>query len=302
MRVITRGTLKISRAIWAAMMLRLSPLVREAKPSAVSMPARRSTSSSMPFPSIISPLKSLPSRSKACRLLSITVTWCPARERALATIAPTRPQPTITIFIKPGSPILRSPAEHQARSFDLGQSRGADLLLGGHDVIRHAVKANGRASKIDEREGRIRITVPRLTHTARVDERGRWQRNPVARRRNLFPLLGKDSWQMRVAEEAEPLAKAHQDFKRLQVVEDVLPEIRLARASVHEAMTAQPAVRRESRQIAPALRGEHRLAPARRRRGVWVKPVEQRGRQHGGVVIAQDRSGADRAKAIDDGI
>src|SRR5437764_853765 len=82
--------------------------------------------------------------------------------------------------------------------------------------------------------------VPLPNHAARVDERGLWQRDPVARRRHLLPLLRKDSWQMRVAEEAKPLAKAHQDFKRLQLFQDVLPEIRFARAAMHKAMTAQP--------------------------------------------------------------
>src|SRR2546423_1236761 len=75
-------------------------LGKEAKPSADSMPAWRSTSSSMPLPSTISPGKSLPRRSKARRLLSITVTWWPSLERARAAMAPTRPHPTITSFMK----------------------------------------------------------------------------------------------------------------------------------------------------------------------------------------------------------
>src|ERR1700730_16247169 len=146
MRVITRGTLKISLAIWAAMMLRLSPLVSEAKPSADSIPAWRSTSSSIPLPSTISPAKSLPSRSKACRLLSITVTWCPALERARAAMAPTRPQPTMTSFMKE-DPFYVLVDERQPGGLYLGQARRADLGLGGPHVVAHALKADGRPAQ-----------------------------------------------------------------------------------------------------------------------------------------------------------
>src|SRR5438270_13176963 len=146
------------------MMLRLSPFVREAKPSADSIPAWRSTSSSMPFPSTISPGNSLPSRSNARRLLSITVTSCPALERAIAAIAPTRPQPTITSFMN-GRPILGLAAERQPRRLELGQSRLADLGLGGRHVVRHPFEVDGRPAQVDHREGSSRVPIPRPPNT-----------------------------------------------------------------------------------------------------------------------------------------
>ena len=57
------------------MRLRLSPLVTETKQSAFSMPARRSTASSMQLPTIMSPPKSRPSRLNADTNWSTTVTW-----------------------------------------------------------------------------------------------------------------------------------------------------------------------------------------------------------------------------------
>src|SRR6267143_209267 len=242
-RVITRLTLKISAAIWAAMMLRLSPFVREAKPSADSIPAWRSTSSSMPLPSTISPWKSLPSRSKARRLLSITVTSCPALERAFAAMAPTRPQPTITSFMN-GRPILGLPAKRQPRRLELGKSRLADLGLGGRNVVRHPFETDGRPAQIDHREGCSRVPIARLPNAPRVDQRRGRQWNPLPWLRDLFTLLGENPRQVSVAEEAPPRPKPHQELERLELLEDVLPEVRLARAAVHEAMPADPAVLR----------------------------------------------------------
>src|ERR1700680_19960 len=170
MRVITRGTLKISLAIWAAMMLRLSPLVSEANPSADSIPAWRSTSSSIPLPSTISPAKSLPSRSNARRLLSITVTWWPALERARAAMAPTRPQPTMTSFMKE-DPFYVLVAERQPSSLYRGQPSPQDLGLGGLDVVGHPLKEDGRPAEVNDREGCVRVAIARLPDAARVDER-----------------------------------------------------------------------------------------------------------------------------------
>src|ERR1700736_4576410 len=222
----TRGTLKIWSAIWAAMMFRLSPLVSEAKPSADSMPAWRSTSSSIPLPSTISPAKSLPSRSNAFRLLSMTVTWWPALERARAAMAPTRPQPTMTSFMK-GSSILGPSGREPAERPRPGAARP---------------EAHCRRSQVDDRERRLWVAIARLPDAPRVDQRRRRQLDPASSLGDLLALLGENSGEVRVPEEAEAAPELHQDLERLEVVKDVFPEVRLARATVHVAVRAQPPV------------------------------------------------------------
>src|SRR5438552_8860873 len=283
------------------MMLRLSPFVREAKPSADSIPAWRSTSSSMPLPSTISPGKSLPSRSKARRLLSITVTSCPAFERAIAAIAPTRPQPTITSFMN-GRPILGLAAERQPRRLELGQSRLADLRLGGRNVVRHSFETNGRPAQIDQREGCSRVPIAGLPNAPRVDQRRGRQWKPPPWLRYLFTLLGENPRQVSVAEEAPPRPEPHQELQRLELIEDVLPEVRFARAAVDEAMPADPAVFRQGGQVSPASRSEDGLGPTGGGGGLRIEPVEDGRVQHRLIVIAQHRFGAHQAKAVDHGI
>src|SRR5438445_6897506 len=104
MRATTRGTLKMCLATWEAMMLRLSPSVTATNPSASSMPALRSTSASVPFPTTWFPLKSLVSTPRdAARenwlgsLSMITTSW-PALSMSAASCEPTRPQPTMRSF------------------------------------------------------------------------------------------------------------------------------------------------------------------------------------------------------------
>src|SRR5438309_2441341 len=254
------------------MILRLSPLVSEAKPSAVSMPAWRSTSSSIPLPSTISPLKSGPSRSKARRLISITVTWWPAFARATAAMAPTRPQPTMTSFMN-CDPILRSAAQRQPRRLNLGQPRVPDLGLGCGDVIWDAAKADGRRPQVNDGEAGVRIAIPRLAHAARVDQGTRRQRNRDANFGHLLPFLGEDSGQMGVTEEAEPPTQSEQDLERLEIVEDVLPD-RIAGAAVDDPVAAYPAGERKPVQVAQALRCHHPLRPACGGRGVGVEELE----------------------------
>src|SRR6266851_8957027 len=167
----TRGTLKISAAIWAAMILRLSPFVSEAKPSADSIPAWRSTSSSIPLPSTISPGKSVPSRSKARRLLSITVTLCPALVSAIAAIAPTRPHPTITNFMN-GRPILCLPAVAQTSRLHLRKTSLPNLHLGGCHVVGNAFETDRRTAEIDQRERGSRVPISGLPNATGVDQGG----------------------------------------------------------------------------------------------------------------------------------
>src|ERR1700730_5256256 len=108
MRVMTRGTLKTTLATCAAMMLRLSPLVTDAKQSAFSMPARRRTDSSIPVPTTMFPPKPSPRLLKAETRLSMMVTSWPAASSSRARVEPTRPQPTMTTFTA-HSPVLIYP-------------------------------------------------------------------------------------------------------------------------------------------------------------------------------------------------
>src|SRR4051794_25904814 len=87
------------RAICDAMTLRLSPCVTAAKASARSMPARRKTSTSIPFPTIVVPENSGSSRRNARAETSRTVTSWPPCESCEANLAPTRPQPMIMMNI-----------------------------------------------------------------------------------------------------------------------------------------------------------------------------------------------------------
>src|SRR5258708_990326 len=244
------------------MMFRLSPLVSEAKPSADSIPAWRSTSSSIPLPSTISPVKSLPSRSKARRLLSMTVTWWPALERARAAMAPTRPQPTMTSFIelKPHSKVL--PAERQPSGLYLRQPGLADLRLGGGDVVRNSPKSDRRRGQVDDGVRRLRVAVSWLADASGIDEGGGGQRDPFIRFGDLLTLCREDPGEVRVPEEAEARAEPHQDLECLEIIENVLPEVGLARAAVHVTVRTQPPELGQARQVAPALGREDSLGPA----------------------------------------
>src|SRR6266851_5745387 len=97
MRATTRGTLKTCLAICEAMMLRLSPSVTATKPSASSIPARRSTSASVPLPTTWSPLKSLVSTPREAARenwfgsRSMITTWWPDLSISAAICDPTRP-------------------------------------------------------------------------------------------------------------------------------------------------------------------------------------------------------------------
>src|SRR5664279_4677141 len=79
------------------MMFRLSPSVTARNRSASSAPARRRVSSSVPSPRRASPLNELGRRSNAAVVISRMETWWPPSSSMTASIAPTRPQPTITV-------------------------------------------------------------------------------------------------------------------------------------------------------------------------------------------------------------
>src|SRR6266576_3494833 len=253
MRVITRGTLKISRAICAAMMFRLSPLVREAKPSADSIPAWRRTSSSIPLPSTISPAKSSPSRSNARRLLSMTVTRWP------------------------------------------------DLGLGGRDVVGHSPKAHRRPAQVDDGEGRVGVAIARLPDAARVDQRRRRHLDPVGPFGDLLAALGEDPRQVGVSKEAKSGAQANEDFEGLKLVEDVFPDVWLARTAMDKPVAANAAVERQRVEVTQALRCHDVQGPAGGGRGVRVEQLQQAGFQHRLVVIAANGSRLHRLQAVDDG-
>src|SRR5690348_13713948 len=77
----------------------LSPSVATTTASASSMPARRRTSMSMPWPSTKPPAQLSPSRPRASSFSSTAVTSQPSRSSCRAMFEPTRPQPITNAFI-----------------------------------------------------------------------------------------------------------------------------------------------------------------------------------------------------------
>src|SRR5574341_2571438 len=124
-------------------MLELSPPVTATSASARATPARSSTSRSKAMPSTACPRKRSPSRSNARESLSTTDTLSSRSARAIASPAPTRPQPTTRTLIN--APQQRIPA-----------SRG-HLTLGrlvGHEPVAHAGLGH------DDRGGRGVVELP----------------------------------------------------------------------------------------------------------------------------------------------
>ena len=104
---------------------------------------------------------------------------------------------------------------------------------------------------------------------------------------------------MGVAKEAPARPQPQQDLERLELLEDVLPEVRLARAAVDVTVAVDPAELGQGSQVASARRGEHRLGPASGGGRVRIEPVEYRRVQHRLVVIAQHGFGAHRPEPVD---
>src|SRR5437899_3295197 len=83
----------------------------------------------------------------------------------------------------------------------------------------------GRSPQIDEREGCSRVPIAGLPNATRVDQRRGRQWKPPPWLRYLFTLLGENPRQVSVAEEAPPRPEPHQELQRLELIEDVLPEV-----------------------------------------------------------------------------
>jgi len=132
--------------------------------------------------------------------------------------------------------------ESQPGGLDRGQPGPEDLGLSGLDVVRHPPEAHRRRSQVDDRERRLWVAIARLPDAPRVDQRRRRQLDPASSLGDLLAFLGENSGEVRVPEEAEAAPELHQDLERLEVVKDVFPEVRLARATVHVAVRAQPPV------------------------------------------------------------
>src|SRR5690349_17861328 len=97
MRATMFETPNCSRATRAEMMLELSPLDTAAKPSAFGRPACSRTSRSNPMPVTVMPLNDGPRRRNASGFESMTAVVCPRSSRLRVSVAPTRPQPMITM-------------------------------------------------------------------------------------------------------------------------------------------------------------------------------------------------------------
>src|SRR4029077_16030448 len=132
--------------------------------------------------------------------------------------------------------------ERQPGGLDLGQGSLADLGLGGLDLVGHPPEAHRRRSQVDDCERRLWVAIAWLPDAPRVDQRRRRQLDPTSSLRDLLALLGENPREVAMPKEAESAPELHQDLERLEVVKDVLPEVRLARAAVHVAVRAQPPV------------------------------------------------------------
>src|SRR5438067_12993152 len=104
-----------------------------------------------------------------------------------------------------------------------------------------------------------------------------------------------------MSEEAVSGTQANEDFQRLKLVEDVFPDVRLARTAMDKPMTANPAVERQRVEVTQALRCHDVQGPAGGGRSVRVEQLQQAGFQHRLVVIAANSSRLHRLQAVDDG-
>src|SRR3954451_9831259 len=86
-------------ATWPMTMFVLSPSVETTTASASSIPARRRTSMSIPWPSTKPPAQWSPRRPRASSFSSTAVTSHPPRSSWSAMLEPTRPQPITNAFI-----------------------------------------------------------------------------------------------------------------------------------------------------------------------------------------------------------
>src|SRR5436309_12681755 len=128
MRQSVRRTPNKCFAICVAITLRLSPCVTATKASACLSPTRARTSWSMALPACLRPLNSGGRRLKASGRMSSTVTSCPSASSQVARVAPTRPQPIITTFIRYLFP------DRLSEKDDLARRVGEDVLRGGPNL------------------------------------------------------------------------------------------------------------------------------------------------------------------------
>src|SRR5437870_3478166 len=107
MRTTTHWLSNLFIATCATTRFVLSPLVATTTASASSIPAARSTSTSIPWPSTKPPGQSSPKRASASSFSSTAVTSYPSERSCFAIVEPTRPQPITITFMLSGYPLPR---------------------------------------------------------------------------------------------------------------------------------------------------------------------------------------------------
>src|SRR5262245_49362478 len=153
----------------------LSPSVETTAASASSIPARRSTSVSMPCPTTKPPRQSVPSRASASSFSSTAVTSQPSLASCTATADPTRPQPITTAFIcrrVDERTRLATPAAPPLPAVERALREGDDQHLAGR-VAEDVVDRRGKESRLSTpprggaEDDQVSLTGPRF-----VDDRG----------------------------------------------------------------------------------------------------------------------------------
>src|SRR5438874_5672778 len=169
-------------ATCAITMFVLSPSVETTTASVSSMPASRSTSTSIPWPTTNAPAQLEPSREMASMFSSITATSQPSERSSRAIEEPTLPQPMIRAFI----PVQRSSLlllERSLREGDdehLGGRLAKDVLDGRREEARLPAPAGRRAE-----DDQIRVDLGGDLED-RVADRARAHGAPV----DLHPVVG----------------------------------------------------------------------------------------------------------------
>src|SRR5579884_1485897 len=159
-------------ATWPITMFVLSPSVATTTASASSIPASRSTSASMPWPTMNEPGQPSPRRVSASSFSSTTVTSQPSRWSSRATDEPTRPQPMTSAFMAGLTVARLCLLEHALRE---GHDQHLGVRLAQDVVDRRREEAGlappaGRGAEHDQVGARlVRGLDDRLADRARAD-------------------------------------------------------------------------------------------------------------------------------------
>src|SRR2546422_2093005 len=161
-------------ATWPTTMFVLPPFVATTTASASSMPADRSTFTSIPCPTTKPPGQWSPRRARASSFSSIATTSQPTFVSFFATAEPTRPQPTTIAFISDLRlhlrPVFFEDALWIGDHHHLAGSAAQDVVHCGTEEARLAPPAGGRAEHDQVGAGLASLVDDRLADRARPDD------------------------------------------------------------------------------------------------------------------------------------